>query len=501
MNLIDKTLLVLAPQAALKRKTARIAYNRLSVLDSKAGYDGGGTGRRWFWSNNTSQNAENRRYLKNLRQSSRELERNNPYVSIATNVIDSYTVGTGIVPKAKHFADTREARKKIVLADSLMKDWVENVELDYNGQLNLFGLQGLSLRSIITGGESIFVKRTATDRRLAVPLRLQLLEGEHIDDSKDSGVSNGNGNVQGVAFSANRFAGLHLFEQHPGDSFRFNINSNLVPADQVAHGFEILRPGQLRGIPVGYSVFTRIKGLDDVNDALIELQRMAACFGFAVYNEDGETKRQGVLPETVEPGMAIHLTGNDRILFSDPPTASGQEAHIRSNEQLIASAYGISYSALTGDFSNGNFAAEKMARIQMYMTVARRRRRMLVPMQLKKIEKWWLEAAALAGYDLRGISFQWTPPRKEILDLKNEIPAIVQKLRAGLGSLQSELREWGMDPDMVLNEIAEDGDLMQKLGIVLDSDPRATNRSGQLQSLPASPASNDENTEAEDDAS
>ena len=496
MNWLDKAILAVDPQRAQKRAVARMMTARIQQVS--AGYDGAGKGPRWFSGASTSQNTENRQGLARMRNASRELERNNPYVGIAVNAIDTYTVGMGITPKAKHPEKTKKARKKTALADALMRDWMLNPEIDFDGQCDLFGLQGLATRTVALSGESLALCRFETDRRLAVPLRLQMLEGDFLDETKDTGIAGGAGDFQGVQFSNNRRSGYWLYGSHPGERNASVLKSEIVKADRVAHMYEVLRPGQVRGMPKGYNVFTRMKGLDDFNDAFIELQRMAACFGFAVYSEEGDGRENPVIPDRVHPGFAAQLAGNDRIAFSTPPTVSGQEPFAKNQERLIASAYEITYSALTGDYSEGNFAAEKMAAIRMHLAASRRRRRMLQPMLLKKIERWWLEAAAMKGYDLTGISFSWSPPRKEILDLKNELPAIIQKIRAGMGSLQGELREWGMDIETVMEEVAEDAALCESLGIVVDSNVSQTNKNGQLQTLPQLDAVND--TTGEDDA-
>lgn len=484
MNLLDGIYEVIAPVKALKRKQARLVLDRLGELQKvQAGYDGAGSGRRWITGASTSQNSENLRGLKALRYASRELERNNPYVGNAADVIESYAVGTGIVPKARG-----GTKKKRELADALMKEWMHNTDIDFNGSLDLFGIQSLAVRTVTISGEAIVLPRFAKDRALAVPLRLQLLEGDYIDDSKNSGLVNGVGDVQGVSFSGSRKRGYWLTDSHPGEGGRL-LNSSFNDAAYVAHAYKVLRPGQVRGIPSGYSVFTRMKGLDDAYDAFIELFRMAACFGMIVTSEEtaapDKSSPAGILPEEMSPGMALALRPGDSVNFATPPSISGQEGFHKSQERLIATAYGISYSALTGDYSEGNFAAEKMAAVRMYMNIARLRRRVIVPMHLKRIEAWWLQAAGIAGHDLRGIEFEWTPPRKEILDLKNELPAIVEKIRAGLGSLQGELREWGTSIEVVMEEIKEDYDLMEKLGVVLSTNVAQTNKSGQLQSAPA----------------
>lgn len=91
---------------------------------------------------------------------------------------------------------------------------------------------------------------------------------------------------------------------------------------------------------------------------------------------------------------------------------------------------------------------------------------------------------SLRGYDLSGVTFDWTPPKKEILDPAAEIPAIIKEIRAGLNSFQGACRERGIDPRALLKQIKEDADLFDEYGLVLDIDPRRTTNSGQMQSVP-----------------
>ena len=124
----------------------------------------------------------------------------------------------------------------------------------------------------------------------------------------------------------------------------------------------------------------------------------------------------------------------------------------------------------------------EIGRLDVYGNVGRWRRQMIIPQFCKRVEAWFIEAAYLAGYDLTGITFDWVPPRSEILNLRDDIPALIKQARGGFGSMFSLLRSLGHpDPREVLQEIAECNQLLDDLGIVLDSDPRRTTAGGQLQ--------------------
>lgn len=475
-SLLDRIIATVSPRAALNRAVAR---QSMQVLSARASYDAGGKGRRWFRGAGTNQNAEMRRSLVSMRNVARELQRNNPYAASALQAVVSGTVGSGIKPVASH----PTSKKKKKLADELMAEWANSVECDYDGRLNLFGLQALAMQTESLSGESVLLRRITSDKKARIPLRLQLLEGDFLDHTKDGFVDGDEITIQGVQIKNGRRINYWLFDSHPSEITGRGAISKPVSADQVAHIYDMVRPGQVRGVPRGVAAFTRLKILDDYQDARLELQRISSCLSGFIHNEEGAGKGD-LLPERLEPGGLYRLNGDERVNFSAPPPANDHASFIVPEQRVIATAWGITYEALTGDYSQVNFASGKMGRIQMFSNVHRWRYNMMIPQFCKNIERWFLEAALLAGHDLSGVTFDWTPPKKEILDPAAEIPAIIKEIRAGLNSFQGACRERGIDPLALLKQIKEDADMFDEYGLVLDIDPRRTTNSGQMQSVP-----------------
>jgi lambda family phage portal protein len=480
INPIESLIRFVNPQAALEREIAR---QRLRLVggknrDVKNSYDAGGKGRRWFSAAGSNQNVEMRRSMVAMRNVARELQRNNPYAQSALQVVVSSTVGGGIKPVAICIN-----KKKKKLADELMTEWANSVSCDLDGRLNLFGLQALAMQTESLSGEALVVRRMVNDPALRVPLKLQLLEGDYLDHQKDAEIEGNKIAIQGVQINDGKREGYWLHKAHPGESTAVRTLSHFVSADQVAHIYEVIRPGQVRGVPRGVAAFTRLKQLDDYQDARLELQKMASCLGGFIYQDvEAENKFEGdTLPDRLEPGMLARLQGDERITFNTPPASGDHASFILPEQRTIASAWGITYESLTGDYSQVNFASGKMGRLQMFSNIHRWRHNMLIPQFCKTIERWFLEAAALRGFDLSGVSFDWTPPRKEILDPAAEIPAIIKEVRAGLNSFPSACRERGIDWKQLLTEWKEFSDELDKLGLVLDIDPRRTTSSGQMQ--------------------
>ena len=479
LNLLDRAVMAISPVRGLSRARAR-ALARL-IIDPDALYDGAskGRGNEWTRGPGTSQNAEVRQALTMLRNRHRELSRNTGYVSAAIDATVSMTIGDGIQPVARG-----SNPDKVKLAQELMIEWSQSVLCDADGRLALSGLQSLMMRTEAESGEGIALRKI---RRLAsngvrIPLQIRILEGDYLDHLRD-GVIEGRRVVQGVAFDAESDrSGYYLYGFHPGDGSSVLGSSTLKAATEVAHVYEVARPGQVRGVPRGASVMTRVGGLDKFQDARLRQQMIAACLAaFVTQGEEGKAKGD-VLPTHLEPGLIARLGPDEAVSYTNPPSVSGQGEFITGEEHVIAKAYGLNHQVLTGNISGANFSSSKIGRLDVYANVARWRNTMIVPQFCKRIEQWFLEAADLAGFDLQGVSFDWTPPRSEILNLRDDIPALIRQCRGGFGSLFSLLRSLGYaDPKALLLEIKEVNEFLDENGIVLDSDPRKTTNGGQLQ--------------------
>ena len=479
LNIIDRAIAYVFPAIGAARAKSRYI---IDITQSRAGYDAAGQGRRntWVRGSDNSQNAENRGSLTILRARHREQVRNNPYAGSAIEARVSNTVGEGFIPIAKH-----SSKRKAKLANELMKEWASSTWCDADGCSDLYGLQSLIWRAQSESGEAVLIRQTDNTSGNRVPLRIRLVEGDFIDECKNGTFDNYEV-IQGVALRRSKTgkerAGYYIHDNHPGE-LTVSSSSRFVSADQIAHVYEILRPGQVRGIPPAAAAMSRMRNLDAMMDAIVEQQKIAACLvGFITQGEEGKANGD-VLPSKLEPGLLARLGQDETVEFNSLPAMSGQDAIIRKEEHLIAKAYGISYESLTGDLSNANFANGKMGRLEMYLNVRRWRKNIMQPMALKRIEKWFIESAALNGHNIEGVTFDWTPPRVEILNLRDDIPAMIKQIRSGLMSFSGAARSLGYpDAEALLREIKQDTVLMDELELVFDSDARKTSQSGQMQS-------------------
>lgn len=481
MNFIDNIISVFNPEAALKRQRARMVMNILGEQQRK--FDAAGRGRRTNgWPTyDGSVNTETALSLTTLRARSRDMVRNNSYANSAIKKIVNNTVGTGILPQP---IDTTPA--KVKKFKKLWRQWAESTECDYNGKLNFYGIQRLVMRAVAESGEAIILKRRTGDMKL----QLQVLEADFLDHGKDiREMSNGGRITQGVEYDKNdKVVAYWIFDGHPGEYG--NYQSSRRPASDVIHVYELLRPGQARGIPFGVSSLLRLKDYDDYEDAEVVRQKIAACFAAFVQDADPasstDTNTGEDMLEKLEPGVIEHLPAGKEITFANPPTTNNYNDFSRKILQGIAQGYGITYEAMTGDLSNVNFSSGRMGWLEMHRQIADWQWNMLIPMFCEPVLGWFFDVSVITTGFSKDMHVTWTPPRREMIDPLKETNAIQAQIRNGLVTWAEAVREQGYDPDEVIAEIKAYNDKLDASKIILDSDARQAMKMAEAKATNAS---------------
>lgn len=497
MNWIDKTIGYFNPAAGLKRSQFR---NALEVVRK---YDGASLGRRtasWY-APSTSAALEIAGSLPYLRNRMRDLVRNNPHAGKAVRGIVSNTIGTGIVAKlsGKNIQDA-------------WKQWSETTDCDSDGINTLAGLQQLAMRCIVESGEVIIRKRRRNaSMDLSVPLQIQILEPDYLDITKDQAYNGTNNAIyQGVEFDKNgKRVAYWLYRQHPGGRIfieSYKLASDRVPVEEIIHIFRQERAGQIRGVPWGASAIIRAKDLDDYFDAQLIRQKIAACF--AGFIKDTEvpidpTGNKSSISERIEPGILEVLPPGKDVSFSSPPGVGGDfKDYATISLRAIGIAFGVPYEVLTSDYSQVNFSSARMSWIEFHREIEQWRWIMFIPAFCDRTYNWFIEAAEIAGIAQKNRTKrpEWSAPRREMIDPVKETAAMQTAVRSGFLPLSEALRQIGFDPDQVFSEYANDNSKLDGLKLVLDSDPRKTNTSGQAQS-PVSSVSESEGNNGNGDQS
>lgn len=407
--------------------------------------------------------------LSKLRGFSRELVRNNPYAQRAVNIITKNTVGSGIVPIFK-------GTKSKIIATKWRK-WAASKSCDFNDQLRFSGIQEMVIRAVVESGDALVVRRW--DPRNPMGFELQVLESDFLDETVTRAESDGGFVLQGVAFNAKgKRVGYYLHEKHPGE-IRYNVvstQSRLVPASEVLHIFEVLRPGQVRGIPMGVSSFIKLKDFDEFQDAQLYKQKVAACFVMVVTDTEkplAAAKKQAYDPiDRLTPGVIEHLPYGKDVKFSQPPTTEGTGEYATTVLRSIAIGYNVTYEALTNDYSKVNFSSGRMGWLEFARNVQSWQDNLMITMLCDGVFEWFQDGLKIMGGYSENVDITWTTPRREMIDPKKEGEALQALVKAGLMSHQEAIRLQGYDPDDVYAEIAQDLEKVKELGAMFSTDVR-----------------------------
>ena len=482
MNLLDRLIATFAPEAGLRRARARAQIGMVRV------YDGAQRGRRTqgWRAGAAGPKTESQAGRILLRQRSRDLVRNNGWISRAVAVLVANQIGTGIRPRAN---TGDEALNKQI--DTLFAAWAAACAPE-SGH-HLFAAQKLAARSRSESGESLILLDRSTGYAPAgVPLSLQVLEGDWIDDTTGLETPGRDGWCDGIQFDkAGRRTAYRLWEAHPQESTGLlPRSSRVVPATDVVHLFRQHRPGEIRGLPDVAAVMLRARDLEDYHDAALMLAKIQACLGVFVSQAAGpmgtafgtETKDPaGNRLEEIAPGMIAYLAPGEEPHFLAPQGGGPFAEYTRITLHLIAAAFGLTYHQLTGDLSDANYSSLRAGSLEFRRQVEQDQHLLLIPAMCEPIWRAFLQQAVLASKLPPAAATApaiWTPPRFEMVDPNRDTSAAIAQVRAGFMTWAEMVSEFGYDPTQQLGEIQAWAGKLKASGVVLDTDPSIITASG-----------------------
>lgn len=489
---------------------------------SGSAFDAASFGRRMKNYNPTSGsvNAVLNGSLATVRRRARDQVRNVPWMRKADRSYVANVVGNGIIPIPKGGDENFRAAVK--------EAWDESVyEIDADGELCFYGLQALVTRAIFQSGEVLIrlIDRTSEDD-LLVPFQIKVLEADHLDHTYTTHLPNGGRIVQGVEFDGNdRRVAYHLWREHPGEMIGIQSSERVrIPAAEIIHIREIMRPGQVRGVSGIASGILRMMDLMEYEDAELVRKKFAAMmmmFITSSADEDpsvlNEAEGAGTLADgsspfeaDIEPGTANYLDPGQDVKFNEPADVGGSyEPFMKMNLRAGAAATDTMYEQISGDLSGVNFSSIRWGLNEMQRIWEQFQRQTLIPMMCRRVWRGWMDRAVMAGaLDAPNYAFErrkyqkaeWLPPGWPYVNPLQEAQADQVAVRAGFSSRTRVAGRRGADVQTIDQEIAEDNKRADALGLVLDSDARKVNKSGAEQSSmrEPSPFKNPEPAEVED---
>lgn len=450
-----------------------------------------------------------------LRNRVRDLVRNFPVFQRALSCYSATVVGRGprFMSLAVHPDGTPalEARRRI---EERFNAWMED-DADVSGGMHFYELQQLLCRQLLEGGEGFFA--FVPRRRYGVtPLALMPIEAERVTSlSYRAPGTDGTDLWAGVEYVKETGEALAYHVAQDG----YGAEIARVPAEDMLHVFQRLRPGQLRGVTPLASAVLVARAMSDYTQSELDASKMASKYMAIVTSDDlhqFQTARgiagagkpaQEKRIEYLENSIIEYLRPGEKIEFANPSARPG-DSFDRFNRfaiRMVSVTIDVDYSMLSGDYTGINYSTSKAMRGDSRLLLAPHSF-MHTAHFLRPVFRRWLDTEAvtqdyLPAYWQNPRGYQagiWIPPGQSSVDPQRDGRADIEAIAAGLKSPQECILARGGDPEEVLAQLAawqrslaEYGVELGKVSGSLSSAPSA------LEDQPTQPAGNAEDCEAE----
>ena len=442
-------------------------------------------------------NSEIERSLSTLRKRSRHAIANHPYGVTGKNAYVDNLVGNGIKAKWEN--------KK------LQHYWdIWELECDADGISNFPGQQALVAGTEFSDGETLIRRRwRRPNDGLTVPFQIEVFESDLLPIQLTDITKSIRLGIQKNGIGQRTY--YHLYKHHPDDLPQgFGINeTKAVPANDMIHYFQPVRPKQDRGIPHLSVVLVRLYEIDEMQDATLVKQKTAQLFAWIIkkqhqegdFDADPETIdgnanidyteiQNGEAIKRIKPG-AVHYLGDDEdIEFSSPDGIGPNYVEwMKSELRAVAKAIGLTYEQLTGDLTGVNYSSIRAGLIEFRRRIERLQHHLMIFKFCHPVAKWFLEAiwmnnlVDLPEYTTNPHQYlpKWQTPRWDWVDPLKDVMADILEDRAGFDSRANKNAERGLDSETVVAQLMIEQGVSKPEDLVLDTNPGKVNKAGAAQ--------------------
>lgn len=496
-DLIDRGIGIVSPARALKRRYDRERLKTISKQSQRAEmYAAAKTTRlTGAWSpTNANINDIVGASSPYLRARQRQLIRDFPYLARAIRIIVDYSVGTGIMFQSKVTDSNGKLDKKNrTKIEDAVKWWMD--EASTNGKQHYYEIMRLNKRNDVEAGELLIVKNYLKQPNQYIPYTLQTYEADWLSNSHDNYSTGGidiaadpnatevrqgieyyklTGRVKGYWFCDPNYGGKEVY----------------VPAEYVVHGFEMLRPQQLRGVPAFAPGLLIANDLNSLMDAEIDCAKLAAKWLGFIKTPDPVLRQAGLESATAANGTSIqkieelenaiieYLRPGEEIDFnSSNRPGTTFEPFVRLLLTMLSITTGAPYELISGDYKNLNFSTARIVRSdfaqQLRPIAFRHVRQYGMPTISTAIDVAVMSGKlTLPGYwqnRRRYLASEWQPPGMDAIDPLREAKGQIESISYGLKSPQEVARERGRDLEDIYREILEAQQMAAEMGLKFEA--------------------------------
>lgn len=436
-----------------------------------------------------------------LRARSREQWENNPYVKRYVDLIASNVIGhKGILthPTVKLANGQLDDAVNTAIYEAF-QDWGTGRYCDAAATCSWQDIQRLAVKTLAVDGE-IFCRRYY-DKSLKYGFALQLIDPEWLDILYERKMDNGNYILQSIEYNQlNQPVAYHVYQPAPGDAYVTYAPAGAgkylrVPASQMLHVFIPFRVDQRRGIPMTANALQPLKMLDGYMEAAVVAARVGASTMGILKTVGGEQETlsdrenaDGSLTFDAEPGVFRQIpNGTSLETFKPEYPTNAFQPFVKTALRQIASGLGISYTSLSNDIESVNYSSIRQDALQdreLYKVITDT----IINRLISPVYESWLNVQLMRGtfklqfkngasktlsmtdpraYD----SVRFAPRPFPSIDPVKDSQSRALEIINGLRSRSDVIRhEFGLEPDDVWAEIAQENKKLTALGLSFDAD-------------------------------
>lgn len=518
MNLIDKIVEAVSPQAALKRASARYKLDTVKKFKN-SGYDESGAARNknsmrgWLASSKTPQEDIDRN-IPILRQRSRSLFMSAPLAVSAIKTNRTNIVGEGLKLKSTIDADflgmtPEEAAQWQRSAEKEFTLWAQSKFCDSTRVNNFYEIQQTACMSWLMNGDAcVLLEYERPTRALPYGLRIHLIESDRVSTPHTTGNNvylyatnpdNGNRIFNGVEVDKNnRIVAYHICSAYPNSNLyaqkewkRIKAFGDKTGTPNILMIYETERAEQYRGVPYLAPVIESLKQLTRYSEA----EMMAAVINgfFTVFVKSGKGTSEitftGVVDEEdrvtdddrnyeLGPGMVNVMNPGEDVAFADPKRPSTNfDAFTTSLAKYVGAALEIPVEILVKNFAS-SYSASRAALLEAWKAFRMKRSWLAADFCQPVYEIFLSEAIASGRLKAPGFfldplirmaycAAQWNGPAQGMIDPEKEVDAAEKRVSLGVSTRQRETIEMtGGDFDSNVAQLAREKQLMKAAGIL-----------------------------------
>lgn len=475
---LDNIIGTIAPQAALKRVTAR---QKMQILNSGYGNYGASTTKKSLagWLHGGGSHREDiEDNLATLRQRSRDLYMGVPIANGAIKTMRTNIVGRGLYLKPvidrEALGMTPEAAK--ALEKKIQREWklwADSPDCDMERLDTFYELQQLAFINWLMSGDCLAVLPVKKRINQPYDLRVQLIEADRLS-SPDNFDTLDNKIIGGVEVDqSGEVVAYHISNHHPLSYGYTNISWQRVEAygsttgrRNILHLMNRERIGQRRGVPFLAPVIEALKQLGRYTDA--ELVAAVVSGLFAVFIEKGDGSDGdaigSMIPEEEEvdadddtsielaPGAVIELNEGEKAHDTTPGRPNGNfGGFVEAICRQIGASLEIPYELLMKCF-NSSYSASRGALEEAWKTFRMYRDWLSKDFCQPVYEEWLAEAVAKGRISAPGFfsdpvrhkafcQAEWNGPARGMLNPVQEVSAAEKRVQNGFSTRSMETME------------------------------------------------------------